>query len=170
MKNATEMFGKKKKRIKKRLFNMNQISNSDFLLKALILLINLSYFIPISYKVISNIWIQILYMKSQIQFVSKYFLSNFTKRLDTFLIQADKISISVINLLPQYRHRSLCTFSLLLFWVPLSRCLSFVFSVSHTFRSPSVQECFTAQTHKKATVIHDNLTVTAYTTATYITP
>lgn len=86
MKNATEMFGKKKKRIKKRLFNMNQISNSDFLLKALILLINLSYFIPISYKVISNIWIQILYMKSQIQFVSKYFLSNFTKRLDTFLI------------------------------------------------------------------------------------
>lgn len=86
MKNATEMFGKKKKRIKKRLFNMNQISNPDFLLKALILLINLSYFIPISYKVISNIWIQILYMKSQIQFVSKYFLSNFTKRLDTFLI------------------------------------------------------------------------------------
>lgn len=86
MKNATEMFGKKKKRIKKRLFNMNQISNSDFLLKALILLINLSYFIPISYKVISNIWIQILYMKSQIQFVSKHFLSNFTKRLDTFLI------------------------------------------------------------------------------------
>lgn len=80
------MFGKKKKRIKKRLFNMNQISNPDFLLKALILLINLSYFIPISYKVISNIWIQILYMKSQIQFVSKYFLSNFTKRLDTFLI------------------------------------------------------------------------------------
>lgn len=86
MKNATEMFGKKKKKIKKRLFNMNQISNPDFLLKALILLINLSYFIPISYKVISNIWIQILYMKSQIQFVSKYFLSNFTKRLDTFLI------------------------------------------------------------------------------------
>lgn len=86
MKNATEMFGKKKKRIKKRLFNMNQISNPDFLLKALILLINLSYFIPISYKVISNIWIQILYMKSQIQFASKYFLSNFTKRLDTFLI------------------------------------------------------------------------------------
>lgn len=147
-------WGKKTKRIKKkRLFNMNQISNPDFLLKALILLIDLSYFIPISYKVIYNIWIQILYMKSQIQFVSKYFLSNFTKRLESFLIQAGKIRISVINLLPQYRHRSLCTFSLLLVWAPLSPCLSFVFSVSHTCRSPSVQECFTAQTHKKAMVI-----------------
>lgn len=95
---------KKKKRIqKKRIFNMNSISNpASFLLKALSLLIDLSYFIPISYKLIYNIWIQILLIKSRISLVSQYFLSNFTKTLDSFLIQAGKMRTSAINLLSQY--------------------------------------------------------------------
>lgn len=170
MKNATEWFGEKniKGYKKKSLLNKNWISNPAFLLNALRLFIHLSYFIPISYKVIYNIWIQIF--DSSIYFDNSLIASTswvISQRLDSFLIKAGKIRIAALNLFPQYSTGACAPSHYFCFG-----CLSFVFCLTPSDPLHCRNALHLWHTKKLLwyNLLHDNLTVIVINTTTYDKP